>query len=243
MTDPKAALTLQKFAVEELKWETESIFTLVLVPDEGEVFEFLPGQWAYLHLLNEDGTTWRAPFSIATAPEESKNKVEFSIKIRGDFTKRASRLIPGDRVAVQGPFGVFFLHEDVSPLVMFAAGIGIMPFRSMIRSLALRKAGTEVYLFYSGKSVEGMAYFPELKKIALEWTAFHPVFTLTESAPPKWEGEIGRINAEMVKKYYHAFDQGEFLMCGPEHFMEDVESMLKAQSVDTKKRLRRELFG
>ena len=85
---------------------------------------------------------------------------------------------------------------------MFAAGIGVMPFRSMIRSLASRKAGTEVYLFYSSKSVEATAYYTELKKIALDWPAFHPVFTLTESAPPKWEGEIGRINAEMVKKYY-----------------------------------------
>ncbi len=240
-----AALALRHFTVQEIKWETPDIFTLVLVPDGSEsMFSFQPGQWVFLHLLKADGSSLaRAAFSIATAPEESNAQLELGIKVYGSFTKLASQLIPGDRVDLQGPFGVFTLREQVSPLVLFAGGIGVTPFRSMIHSLAARKAGAEVILFYSNKRVEDIAYFDELNKIAETWPGLRLVYLLTEHAPSKWQGEIGRLNAEILKKHVMDFQQGEFLMCGPPGFMETVEKLLKEQNVDTKKRLHRELFG
>lgn len=238
-------LVIRRFHVVELKWETLNIFTLVLAPEEGEsMVSFLPGQWVYLHLLNPDGTTWaRAAFSVASAPEESGEKLELCIKIYGEFTKRASKLAPLDVVGIQGPFGVFTLHEDVSPLVIFAAGVGITPFRSMIRSLAVRRSSSDVILFYTNRTIEETAHFEELTRLAKEWPALHPVFTLTGTAPRNWEGETGRINAPMVKNYVKDFERGEFLACGPVTFMDGVKAILEAEGVDTKKRFRKELFG
>lgn len=240
-----AVLQMRPFEIEEIKWESSHTFTLVLIPEAGqEMISFKAGQWVYLHVLNEDGSSWaRAAFSVATAPSESEQKLELGVKIYGDFTKRASDLVPGDRVCLQGPFGVFTIHEGVSPLVIFAGGIGITPFRSMIRELAAKKSETQVILFYSNKRVEDIAYFDEFNRLAEEWPAFHPIYNLTEHAPSKWRWEIGRLDRDMVKRHFSEFEHGEFLMCGPPPFMETVEKILLIEGVEVKKRLRKELFG
>ncbi len=237
---------VRPFRVGERKWEAEDIFTLVLEPESGEeMFLFVAGQWVYLHLLNEDGSPWaRAAFTIASAPEESMGGCELGIKINRDFTKRASQLQPGDRVGLQGPFGVFVLPEGERHLAMFAGGIGITPFRSMIRSLILRDAPTNVTLFYSSRFVESAVYAEEFKRLSRDWPRLCAVITLTGDAVPRaWDGETGRINDEMISKHLTDFQDTYFLVCGPNAFMEDVKRMLENAGVDVKNRFKTERFG
>mgnify|MGYP000735797392 CR=1 FL=1 len=65
----------------------------------------------------------------------------------------------------------------------------------------------------------------------------------TADVPPAWRGERGRINGEMVKKYFSDFANGDFLMCGPDGFMDGVKAMLEAEGVEVKGHLRKESFG
>ena len=240
-------MKLRSFIVEELAWETSACFTLRLKsssPDE--LFDFLPGQWVYLHLLNEDGSSWaRAAFSVASAPEGSKELLEFGIKVYGDFTKRASNLIPGDKVTLQGPFGRFVLTEGESNLVMFAGGIGISPLLSMIRSLAARNADVDITLFYSNKTVEDIAYREELERIKKAWPHLRIIHFLTQEAslPEGFEAELGRLDAARLDQYLPNPSAPMYFMCGPRAFMEQVRTLLSERSVDVKKRLQEELFG
>ncbi len=243
--DPKLLMVMRRFCVKEIKWESPNIFTLRLAPDGGEpMFSFVAGQWVHLSLLNPDGTAWgRAAFSVASAPDESGEQFELGIKVYGEFTKRASQLVPGDIVGIQGPFGVFVVPEGASSIILFAGGIGISPLRSMIRSLWLRRAPTQVTLFYSNKTIAETAYFEEFIKMAKEWPAFHPVFLLTSQAPANWDGETGRLNQEILKHHVSDFSQQFFLMCGPDGFMDTIKGLLEKEGVDIKKRLKKESFG
>lgn len=237
---------VRPFRVVERKWEAEDTFTLVVEPEDGEqMFSFVAGQWMYLHLLNDDGSTWaRAAFTIASAPEESDEGCELGIKIYGEFTKRASGLQPGDRVGLQGPYGVFTLPADKSFLVMFAGGIGVTPFRSMIRSLVLREGATDIVLFYSNRYVEGSVYGEELKRLSRDWPRFRLVMTLTgDDTPHKWDGEVGRVNMAMLEKYVPDLQTAYCLACGPVPFMDAVKGMLNARGVDVKTRFRIERFA
>ncbi|KAA0206386.1 FAD-dependent oxidoreductase [Candidatus Uhrbacteria bacterium] len=243
-------LILRPFRVTEIIWETAEIFTLELEPqDPSDMISFKPGQWVYLHLLEKDGTPWaRAAYSIASAPEESGERIKLGIKVEGDFTKRASKLMPDDEVFLQGPFGVFVLPEGDGPLVMFAAGIGITPFRSMIRELDLTSrqsqvAKRHVTLVYSNKTIEDAAYFEEFDSLAKRAEWFTPVFTLTRGAPADWLGERGRIDGAMLDRHASISDDVTFMMCGPKSFMDSVRALLEERGVDTRKRLKQELFG
>lgn len=235
---------MRPFRVTEITWETAEIFSLEIEPqDSADMVSFLPGQWVYLHLLEKDGSVWaRAAYSVASSPEESKERMKLGIKLEGDFTRRASNLIPDDVILIQGPFGVFTLPENDAPLVIFAAGIGITPFRSMIRSLNACGSHRSVTLFYSNKTVEDAAYLEEFDALAKRADWFVPVCTLTRGVPPVWEGESGRIDGAMLDRYVSSLDDPVFLMCGPQAFMESVRGMLEARDVDTRTRLKQERF-
>lgn len=238
-------LKLRPFRITEITWETAEIFTLELEPqDPADMVSFKPGQWVYLHLLEKDGTSWaRAAYSVASSPEESAERIKLGIKLEGDFTKRASKLMPDDIVSIQGPFGVFVTPPGDAPLVLFAAGIGVTPFRCMIRSLEAQGANRPMTLFYSNKAIEDAAYFEEFDALAKRAEWFHPVFTLTRGEPSDWPGERGRIDGAMFDRHVSSYEEAVFMMCGPKEFMDGIRSMLEERGVDTRKRLKQELFG
>lgn len=239
-------LQIRRYVVEELCWESAEVYTLRLQPEsEGDNITFIAGQWVYWHLLNKDGASWgRAAFSIATAPSEYPENFELCVKIEKDFTKKGSQLQPGDVVGIQGPFGVFVLPKEVDHLVIFAGGIGITPFRSMIRELQQTARQVHVTLFYSNRYIEDTVYFEEFEALAKEWPLFKFVATLTgDDTPSIWKGETGRVSAAMIRKYVPDLHRSMYYMCGPDTFMTGMKTALEAEGVDVKKQLKKELFG
>ncbi len=236
-------LRLRKFRVQEIVWETPEIFTLRLLPAEGESsIPFKAGQWVYLHLLNDDGSSWKAAFSIATAPSDTC-PLELGIKIEKDFTKRAADLRIDTEVALQGPFGVFTLPPNPeAPMVFIAGGIGITPLRSMMREMMNKKMKAPIYLIYSNRYCEDTAYLEEMDDMERAYGAFKMVATLTGEHPPGWTGKTGRVDAAMLAPILaQTATNGQFFMCGPNPFMDSVRVILEQAGVD-KKRIHQERF-
>jgi ferredoxin-NADP reductase len=96
------------------------------------------------------GKTWRA-FSIASAPEEGVIRIATIIKENpSDFKKHLLSLEQGDTLIMNGPFGEFHTSEKITQIVGIAGGIGITPFRALIKSIASGAiANTKVTLIYS----------------------------------------------------------------------------------------------
>lgn len=240
------ALAIRRYTVQEITWESASVYTLRLVPETSEDrISFLAGQWVYWHLLNQDGTSWgRAAFSIATAPSEYDESFQLGVKTQGDFTKKGGQLQPGDVIGIQGPFGVFTLPKQAEHLVFFAGGIGITPFRSMIRELYRSGSLTPVTLFYSNRYIEDAVYLEEFEDLAKMWPSFTFVPTLTgEDNPSIWKREVGRISLSMIQNYVPDLQKPVYLMCGPNPFMESLKELLEKAGVDVKAKLKKELFG
>jgi ferredoxin-NADP reductase len=171
-------------------------------------------------------------------------RYEIGIKIKGDFTKRASNLMPGDRVGVQGPFGVFVLPPGEGAIVIFAAGIGITPFRSMLRQLDADGAERHVTLFYSNRTVEDAPYLEEFLELSKRRAWFKPVFNLTQDKPEVGQWELGRLDPAMIGRYLpEDLKDTTYLMCGPKAFMDMIKQALSDKGIDVKKRLKQELFG
>lgn len=219
-------------------------FELSLAPDDGQaMFDFIPGQWVMIELPDPaGGKAWKSAYSISNAPHEAKDAFEIAVKIDGDFTKRLEKLSIGERVVVQGPYGVFTLKPGEAPLVIFAGGVGFTPFRSMIRSLVAVKDPRPVILFYSNRVQAEIAYAHEFRELAATHPLFKPVFILTREAPQDWDGETRRLDRDMFLSYVPHPQQAEYLMCGSRSFMEAVQKLLQEEGVDTKTRLRKELF-
>jgi ferredoxin-NADP reductase len=218
--------------------------SIALEPSDGEpMFAFKPGQFVMVHLFEPDGSVWaKTAYSISTAPIESKDRFEIGVRLAGDFTKRMHALKEGDTVGIQGPFGVFTLRDGATRSVFFAGGIGITPIRGMIREALLSTRNQELFLIYCNRSKDMIAYEDDFRVLASSHPNFHPIFVIERDLPDAWDGERGRISADIIKKHLPSLDDTDYYVCGPPPFMDAVRGILEAEGVDVKARMSKETF-
>ncbi len=115
--------------------------------EKPDSFTFIPGQCIEMTLPNppeSDAEGNSRVFSIASAPYE--DFIMVATRLRDTAFKRVLRdLPPGTEVRVEDPFGDLKLHDDKSrAAVVLTGGIGITPFRSIIKDATERRLGHRV---------------------------------------------------------------------------------------------------
>ena len=141
----KRALVLQ-----EIIRESETIYSFIFKPTEDYTWE--AGQHGVFYFPNKKiiGKTWRA-FSIASTPQEGVIRISTIItENASDFKKQLLSLEQGDTLTMHGPFGEFHTSKRTGHIVGIAGGIGITPFRALIKSIASGVTpNTKITLIYS----------------------------------------------------------------------------------------------
>ena len=210
-------------------------------------FEFKPGQYVDVTLLDPppmDAEGAIRTFSIASAPCE--NELMVATRMRDTSFKRVFATLPlGTQFKMEGPSGSFTLHKNTAkPAVLLAGGIGITPFRSMVRQAASEKLSQKLYLFYSNRRPEDAAFLDEMQ--ILSQTALNFVFVPSMSEMGKssrhWAGEQGLIDRAMLLKYCPALNGPIFYVAGPPAMVSAMQQML-AQAGVNEDDVRTEEFG
>jgi predicted ferric reductase len=155
-------------------------------------------------------------------------EVAFTIKNLGNWS---GTVVPnvqvGQRMWLDGPYGVFTLDREQGPgYVFLAGGVGITPLHSMLVTMAERGDVRPVVLFYSASHVEDLTYREEL--LALQKQMNLKVVYVVGEPPDGWTGETGRISAEIVQKYIppKQYKRWQYFICGPTPMMNAMEKML-----------------
>lgn len=93
------------------------------------------GQYFGWRFLTRD-LWWQAhPFSLSAMP--TRNHLRVTIKVLGEGSTRITRLRPGTRVAMEGPYGAFTESSRTRPRVaLVGAGVGVTPLRALLEDLA-----------------------------------------------------------------------------------------------------------
>ncbi|MGH9756438.1 MAG: ferredoxin--NADP reductase [Candidatus Acidiferrales bacterium] len=200
-------------------------------------FEFKPGQFVDVTLLNpppmDAGGAIRT-FSIASAPYE--NELVVATRMRDTSFKREFAKLPlGTQVTLEGPSGSFTLHKNAAkPAVFLAGGIGITPFRSMLRQAAKDPLPRALTLFYSNRRPEDAAFLDELRILSQTGPnfIFVPAMSGMEKSSRQWAGERGVIDRAMLEKYCPALDAPIFYVAGPPAMVAAMQHMLAEAGVD-----------
>src|SRR3989344_348529 len=177
--------------------EADDVFSFYF--ERPSVFTFLPGQFLKLTLdipqPDERGNS--RFFSIASSPTE-KDYLMITIRIDGSsFKKTLSSLPIETKLQISAPFGSFILKtEEKIPHIFLAGGIGITPFRSMIRYAADINISIPITLFTSFRTPESFIFQKELKEIESKhhWFKLAETVTQPENSKLKWLGNTGRID-------------------------------------------------
>ena len=130
----------------EAKQETPDVKSIKL--GLRERIDYKPGQYMTVELDVDDPENGNSrPLSIASSPTE--NFLLFSTKISQTlFKQKLNSLKAGDKVKLKGPMGIFTLKEDAKEIVLLGGGIGITPFRDMIKYSADEKLPIKITLLY-----------------------------------------------------------------------------------------------
>ncbi|MEI8330687.1 MAG: FAD-dependent oxidoreductase [Methanomicrobiales archaeon] len=183
-------------------------------------FSFLPGQY----LIITTGTRPDAltkHLTISSSPSDPYLEVTKG-STGHPFAESLRVLKAGDEVVLGGPFGEFTFQGEYDKVAFIAGGIGITPFRSMIRSVTEKHQGTDIRLLYSVKAEQEILFREELTE--LSHVNPHLGFVITATEPgPGWTGRSGRINRAMIEQEVPDWWERVFFVSGP-HLM--VNAML-----------------
>ena len=193
-------------------------------------------------------------FTISSSPTE--NFIMFSTRIRDTpYKKRLSTLEKGAKVKVRGPEGRFVLHQDYSkPAVFLSGGIGVTPFRTMIKYATDSLLPVKIVMFDSNRNRTNILF----KKEFDEWANINKnlkiIYTISDdedrrehsssTANEDWKGEYGRIDKAMILKYLdtNVLNNSIFYICGPPSMLKAMQALLQDDLEIPKERIKVEEF-
>lgn len=213
------------WVVDETRAERGDAWTLSMRPDGHDGMSFRPGQFGWVMVGGSPFALGQHPFSFSSSAERS-DRVEMTIKARGDFTRTIAQVEPGTRCYIDGPYGLFTpdLHEGPG-FVLIGGGVGITPLMSMLRTMADREDVRPCVLFYGSADYESATFRDELDELSkrLALTVVHVI----ERPHDGWDGEVGFIHAALVRRHLPGrFERYRYFVCGPIPMMDAMERVL-----------------
>lgn len=222
----------ETYIVQKKVQESADVVTLCFVPRDDEMMEFETGQFVRVELVDNPQRLSGKPYSISSCASDPF--VSITVKKTGPFSTALHQLAEGDLVVLYGPMGNFTLQESMKKLVFLAGGIGVAPFYSMIKEMVEKGDDSrEVYLFYSNKTKDSIAFFESFKDMERMWKNLHVVFLITQDKEMV-DGvqEYSRITIDMLKKYVHNIHEFDYFVCGSVPFVSDISRMVEREGVD-----------
>ncbi|MBA3757826.1 FAD-dependent oxidoreductase [Candidatus Saccharibacteria bacterium] len=191
-------------------------------------FSFTPGQfmeWT-LPLSKSDSRGNRRYLTVSSSPTE-KSQMMMSVKLPDNpssFKQRLNTFLPGDKIMVSHLSGNFVLPKDVSQKLAFiAGGVGITPFRSIVKYAVDSQIHKDSVLLYSSNSPQEFAFVDLFKKAsAFGLRTFYTV-SAKELSLADWGGPRGPINSAMIKQSMPDYSDRLFYVSGPYGFVQAVD--------------------
>jgi ferredoxin-NADP reductase/nitrite reductase/ring-hydroxylating ferredoxin subunit len=196
--------------------------------------EFKAGQFSVVDLgTKEDSKGPTRSFTIASSPTE-RDSLLITTRIRDSpFKQKLAGLEPGIAVNIMAPGGQFILPDEYSrPLVFLSGGIGVTPFRSMIKYATDKQLPLKIVMFDSNRNEANILYKGEFDSWAKLNNGLNIVYTITDEnrseSEADWNGERGKIDKKMLTKHLTKDDleKSIFYVCGPPQMLEAMRKLL-----------------
>lgn len=230
-------MSFRPLLVTDVVDETSSARSFRLRPqaEDRDHFRYRAGQSLVFKLEIGDQALERA-YSLSSAPETD---AELAITIQEVDDGRTSKwfnreVAPGDQLLASRPAGRFVLNGSSRPLTLLAAGSGITPIFSILKS-ALASTRRPVFLLYANRDPARAIFRNQIDRLADQ----HPDrFT----ARYHFDAEAGLITGDEVRSTLDQAPDAEIYVCGPEPFIALVRDQAEAASIPPS-RLVTEDFG
>lgn len=229
---------------------TDSISVYFKRPETHQ--DYMPGQHGRF-TFHINGTSFVRTYSFHTAPHEEE--MGFTVRsvtngVVSNYLLNVTEPISIDLQEVSGQFTIDTSPEVKRHLIMFAAGSGITPILSIIKSVLRNEPRSTISLIYSNKTYDRIIFKNELHQLEArfpERLKVHHVLTQSENLPADFPVFFkGRLSPLITKKIIKSILAerdycSEYFTCGPEGFMDLVSTTVRAIGPGRPK-VRKEIF-
>ena len=200
------------------------------IPEElRSTFKFKPGQYLNIIVIIEK-QEYRRSYSICSHPDET---IKIAIKrVDGGVVSNWFNDIKSieEPILVAAPQGSFVLPKGTNSFTAIAAGSGITPIMSILKSKADHQ---EVHFIYGNKTANEALFLDEIQKLSLKSAHY---FYSVEKNENSIEGRIDKASlTKLIKDDLSILKNDCFLICGPEEMIHTCIDTLKFFGVAEKK--------
>ncbi len=223
--------------------ETADTRTIRLDNSAGGLTVHRPGQHLQVRAAGPTGPIWRS-FTISSPPTRP-DVIEVTVKRNpaGIASPAIHALGLGDELIVRGPRGRFVFDPEAhkEPLVLAAAGSGITPAMSILRTIHDLQLEIPVTLLYGCRTIDEVIFGRELDAMRLRLARFRLVLTLSRPGAD-WSGSVGRVTPALLARHVPEPAAARHFLCGPGDFVETLSAWLRQNGV-TAESIHSERFG
>ncbi len=216
------------YIVKEVKSISSEAVEITLSPfDLQKKIVYAPGQFVFINFNDRTVSVEQHPFSFLSAPQE--NTIKFGIKNLGDYTNKMKDITSGTLAKIEGPYGQFtYYNFSHKKQIWIAGGIGITPFISMAKDLALQASRSEyiIDLYYCVRQPEELFWLNELLNVSQKCQNFH-VYDYCSTVK-------GQINAKIINEQSGGLLDKDILFCGPSGMMKSLREQFKQLGVSSR---------
>jgi ring-1,2-phenylacetyl-CoA epoxidase subunit PaaE len=226
-------------SIKDIRRETQDCISISFdIPEQWqEEFRFRQGQNITIKSNLGDGEI-RRTYSICSSPLDEELRIAVKQVMSGKFSTYANRALKkGDVLEVLPPTGTFSteLHPShKKSYVAFAAGSGITPIISIIKTTLAIEQNSSFILFLGNKNRDSIIFketLEDLKNKYIDRFSVHHILSREETEAPLNQGRINVEKCRQLSKVFNLRAADEFFLCGPEEMIFTVQAFLSGQGV------------
>lgn len=235
------ALHFHKLTVKNIRQETPDCVSIAFdIPkDLEEDFRFTQGQNVTIRTHLDDN---RRSYSICSSPLEDELRVAVKKVENGIFSTYATNVLKvGDTLEVMPPAGSFYTEVKATnkkEYLFIAAGSGITPVISIIKTILLTENESNVTLVYGNKNTSSIIFKEAIEALKDKHMQRFRVYHILSREHTEADFNYGRIDVQKCNHLSKLVDFNkvdEFFICGPEEMIFTVKDFLKGWNIDPKK--------
>lgn len=226
----------RRFKVVRKQPESEIITSFYLQPeDEGALPDFLAGQYVTVRVATPDGHTTMRNYSLSDASGNDYFRISVKREVAADCGEPGfvSNLLhdaieEGAVLELAPPCGEFVLdpsEQHARPLVLLAAGIGITPIFSILKTALQTMPDRSIILVHACLNPQVQAFKATLDNLAQEnprLAVYYRYSDVTDRGEALGENaSLGLVDADYVESLLPGKD-ADYYFCGPHPFMVNI---------------------
>ena len=237
--------------VRDIKKETADCVSIAfdIAANQKETFAFKQGQSLTIRAII-NGEEVRRSYSICSSPLDNEIRIAVKKVEGGVFSNYAnSTLQKGDVLDVMPPIGKFFtelVEKQIKNYVAIAAGSGITPIISIIKTTLLTEPHSQFLLVFGNKNRQSIIFKEEIDALKNRFINRFSVIHILSREKTDSAINFGRIDEAKCKilfeKAIPVQNTDEFFICGPEEMIMTVKDTLVELGIENK-RIHFELFS